>query len=104
MEWYVFYHNFNERKIEKLNIFDHSSFAEDFKKLKKKENDIDKFAEELRLDLFYYFCSKCEYELVITPWIGEAEDIKVDVYGQVMLNFDKFLDYVWNFKENRRKN
>ena len=62
----------------------------------------DKFAEALRKDLFYYFCSKAEYELIFSPWVGgdkEKESIKVDIYTQVMNNFDIFLDYVWNSKD-----
>ena len=26
--------------------------------------------------------------------------VKVDVYDQIMLNYDVFVDYIWNFKES----
>lgn len=69
--------------------------------------------------LQYYFWAKCEYEVVITSWpiyinVQEFNKIKesstdpkylftidtdlskkIDVYDQVMLNRDLFINYVW---------
>lgn len=97
-EWNVYRYNMNRRKIEPFNIFDHWSFSEDVKKYKKKCKDKDEFAEELKHSLFYYFWSKAEYEVLISPWCGgsEKDAVKIDVYSQVMLNWDKFVEYVWN--------
>lgn len=49
----------------------------------------------------YYYWAKCEWEVIISPWIAQHNDneIKVDVYWQVMNNWDIFLDYVWNNKK-----
>ena len=103
LKWNVFYHDINKQKITTLNIFNHWKFAEDVQKSLKKFKDKDEFAEELRRDLFYYFGSKCEYEVVVKPWAGGRghEDIKVDIYTQVMNNFEVFVDYVWNSKIHR---
>lgn len=102
LKWNVFYYSTNKHKITTLNIFDHWRFSEDVEKNLKEIKDKDKFAEALRKDLFYYFCSKAEYELIFSPWVGgekEKESIKVDIYTQVMNNFDVFLNYVWNSKD-----
>ena len=49
----------------------------------------------------YYFWSKCEWEVLISPWVGgNDEEIKVDVAWQIMNNWDVFVDYTWN---NRKK-
>ena len=103
LKWNVFYHDINRQKITTLNIFNHWKFAEDVQKSLKKFKDKDEFAEELRRDLFYYFGSKCEYEIVVKPWAGGRghEDIKVDIYTQVRNNWDVFVDYVWNSKIHR---
>lgn len=104
LEWQVFYHNFNANQIQPFNIFDHWKFNEDVTSdLRRCSNKVD-FAAKLRSHLFYYFCSKCEWEIVIGPWAGSREkcEIKVDVYGQVMLNWRAFLDYVWSSKRSRR--
>lgn len=38
------------------------------------------------------------YKIDICPDVGR----KIDIYTQVMLNFDVFCDYVWNYKEEKR--
>lgn len=103
LEWNVFYHDINRQKITTFNIFNHWKFAEDVQKSLKKFKDKDEFAEQLRRDLFYYFGSKCEYEVLIAAWVGgrNTDDIKVDVYTQVMNNWNVFLGYVWNSKIHR---
>ena len=135
LEWNVFYHNINKNKIETLNIFKHSRFNDDVQKALKKIKDKSEFAEHLRRDLFYYFGSKCEYEVVITTFppyitmkeldklneerashkeryerdyvrlnVGLDTGAKIDIYTQVMNNWDLFLDYVWNSKWRRDDN
>ena len=102
IKWNVFYHDSNSGKIDTYNIFDHSSFHLYVKKAAKKCQTKDEFAKNLRSELMYYFWSKCEWEVLISPWISsrENEEMKIDVCWQVMNNWDVFLDYVWN---NKRK-
>lgn len=132
LKWNVYTHNFNSKEIKIFNIFDHSRFLEDVKKDLKKYADKEEFSERLRGHLFYYFGSKCEWEVVITSWVPhitiselnrlneEREktlkeynrepyrlyvnpDVgeKTDVYEQVMLNWDLFVDYVWSHKKGK---
>ena len=51
----------------------------------------------------YYFWGRSEYEVVIYPWCGggEKESKKIDVYTQIMMNWDKFVEYVWGFKKKQ---
>lgn len=96
MEWYVYRYNINSRKVERFNIFNHGSFSEDFEKLRQKGLERDGFAEELNRLLMYYFWSKYEYEVVVgelTDRQNKAEE-KVDIYDQVRMNWQQFLDYV----------
>lgn len=44
----------------------------------------------------YYFWSKTEWEVIVSPWVGKGGDEKIDVYDQLKLNWDKFVDYVWS--------
>ena len=103
MKWIVYYHDFNGQKMTTFNIFDHGGFTSDVAKSLKKFKNKEDFAKQLRSDLFYYFGSKCEYEVIIAPWVGgrDTKEIKIDIYNQVMLNWDVFLDYVWNSKKRR---
>lgn len=99
MKWNVFYYNANKQKIDMFNIFEHRSFLEYVEKAKKEySNDKEKFAKRLKSELLYYFWAKAEWEVIIAPWVGgdrENDAVKIDVYEQVMSNWDVFVDYVW---------
>ena len=103
LKWYVYYHHWNGNEIKTFNIFNHCGFRDDVEKYLKKYKDKEEFAEKLKGSLMYYFWSKCEWEIVITPWVGNrnTKDIKIDVYDQVMNNWDIFVDYVYNSKVRR---
>lgn len=98
LEWNVYIGDFNNRRIEVHNIFDHWSFYNDCLKNKKKNGkDREAFFEEMRKDLMYYYWSKCEWEIILQHWPTREDfhDLKIDVYDQVRLNWDAFTDYVW---------
>ena len=97
--WNVYYENFNKRKIETFNIFKHYRFWEDcIKNKKKNKNNKDNFVEQLRRDLRYYYWSKSEWEIILTSWSlrKDFDEEKIDVFDQIELNWDRFVDYVWN--------
>ena len=99
MEWYVYYYDFNGQKIVTWNIFRNWVFKESVEKLlKDKKLNRKEFAEKLKTKLMYCFWSKTEYEVIISPWVGKGDEEKIDIYDQVMLNFDRFVEYVWSFK------
>lgn len=102
LKWNVYYHAINGDRIQTFNVFDHSGFAKSVADAAKRHKDKDEFAEKLRRELFYYFGSKCEWEVLISPWVGgrNTKPRKVDVYGQVMLNWDVFVDYVWEHRKS----
>lgn len=95
---------------------------------RKYKNKFEEFAEHVRKSLQYYYWSKSEYETVITTWPPyiESEELnrlnkekhereirnrpfyrdavnlttrhKIDIYTQIMMNWDRFIDYIWNNK------
>lgn len=102
MKWNAYYYNTNKREIEIFNIFNHIIFSKNVEKHLKECNDKEEFGKALNMELMYYFWSKAEWEIIITPWVGgdrEKEAKKIDVYKQVIANWDIFLDYVWSYKE-----
>lgn len=106
LEWKAYYHNWNNNRIVEFNVFDHGSFYDDCKKNARKNNhDFDAFCEQLRKDAMYWFWSKCEWEIVLAPWIraDSTKPIKVDAYEQVMLNWDAFCKYVWEHGAELRR-
>lgn len=98
IEWYVYYHDSNHNKIDTYNIFEHDSFKKEFNALLKCDLTKEVFADQLKHILMYYFWSKCQWETVLKPWVGDMNiGKKIDVYDQVILNWDKFVDYCWSF-------
>ena len=106
IEWYAYYHDYNKNEIRPFNVFDHCDFLNDCKKnAKANAKDYDRFCEQLRRDLQYYYWSKCEWELVLIPWVSRHEkcEEKVDVADQIMLNWKAFCDYVWSHGAELRR-
>ena len=98
-EWKVYIYNINLQKIEVYNIFNHGSFNEHCRKALKQAKDKNEFARLVKNELRYYFWSKREWEIEIVDWLGHQKNgLKTDVFKQVCLNFDVFVDYVWGFK------
>ena len=96
LEWNVFVEINNE--IKTMNIFHLSTrFTEGFERaLKnyKKHKDFDSFVKDVKTALMCAYWAKSEYEVVINHWIGRAEGRKIDVYEQVNINWDRFVEYL----------
>ena len=101
MEWYVTYQDFNSQKFKRVNIL---KYYEDFiKKLKKKVNSYEEFAEGLRREMAYRFWSKCEWEVVLKrengrlymlPWPPHENDVGVDVTDDLFFDWNRFFDKI----------
>lgn len=51
----------------------------------------------------YMYWSRCQYELVLKPWVGHDNEKKVDVHWQLMHNLDLVTSILMlnlGFKEN----
>lgn len=104
--WNVYEFAFGESKPCTVNVFDHFRFGKGLYKLKRKKlTNRDEFDKELQSLLMYSFWSKCEYELVLLPWPCGTDDKghKIDVYNQIMINFGRFSDYVWENQKSIAK-
>ena len=97
IEWNVYCYNTNKNSIEKFNIFNHRSFSNAIKELFSKKLKKEEFENRVRGELMYYFWSKSEYEILISDWTTEKTKVKVDIYNQIMMNWDRFIDYVFTF-------
>lgn len=95
VEWFVYTYNPNEGKIEHYNVLGDDIIL---KELHKKNASKEDFSELLRREFMYYFRSKEEWEIVISGWEGSTgeESVKVDVYDQLRMNWQQFIDYCWN--------
>lgn len=93
MKWNVYRFDMNKKTMEIFNVFNHSSFYNEVMELDPYDSE---FANELRKCTQYYFWSKTEYEIILSPWpsIRETIEEKVDIYNQLRLNWEHFVNYV----------
>lgn len=99
--WNVVHFNINVRKMEPYNVLSHSSFRKDIKTMSVPRKP--DFEDRLRRMAQYHFWSKCEWEILISEWppAPASRNVveKVDVYDQLRLNWDKFVEYVWRHRK-----
>ena len=103
VEWNAYYYNYNSRKVETHNVFNHWRFIEySAKYIKKYKDDPKALEEQIRRELMYYYWSKYEWEVIVAPFTSnpkEEEEKKLDVYEQVMLNWNIFFEYFWEHRK-----
>ncbi|MBP5423889.1 MAG: hypothetical protein J6Y78_15755 [Paludibacteraceae bacterium] len=101
-EWYVYVENSNQKCIEKFNVFRSFNFLNGCKKTFKKFKEVEDIEKEIKSWAMYSFWSKCEYEIVLNSLFDSEKhkfkEEKIDVYDQLMLNWDSFFKYVLEHK------
>ena len=101
LEWNAYTYDFNRGEIRVINILNNSRLLGDIAKaFKECGDDKDKFAEEVRRWCMYYYWSKCEYEIIVSsfPPSERLPGVKIDVYEQIRLNWDVFINYILEHK------
>lgn len=102
MEWNVYFADINRLNIYSLNVFKHQGF---YNSLKNDINicsfDKNEFEKKLNKNCIYYFSAKCEFEIILTcnPEWDRFNKKKIDIYDQLRMNWDKFVNYVWDNKD-----
>lgn len=107
IHWYVYIENVNRQTIEVVDLFDGYYMSKECPKiLEECGEDKEQFAKLLKDALMYQYWSRCEYEIILTGWPPPNKDrfreLKIDVFSQIRLNWDAFIDYVWAHREELR--
>ena len=103
LKWFVFVEDINKKRIKVYNIFEHKDFMEDcdgaWGNYKNKHHDFSRYQEDIDGILMYYFWCKCEWEIILSnfPPSDSFHEKKIDVYQQVKINWDKFIDYIFSY-------
>ena len=106
LEWNVYISDWNNKEIRPHNVFRHGGFLEDCKKAARKyAKDREAFEKEIRNSMMYWYWSKCEWEIILSHWPSRpsAPDLRVDVSDQVLLNWEPFINYVWDHAVELRR-
>lgn len=99
--WNVILYDYNtgEEGFRVFNVFNSYYFYDRLirikKELKKNPNNFEWFNEQLNSAAFGAFCGKFEYEMWIIPH-NNSKSERVDVYGQLKLNWNLFAQYTWD--------
>lgn len=78
LQWNVYVHNFNSNQIKIFNIFNHGRFLKDVKDSLKSSKDKNEFMDKLRSSLFYYYCGKAEWEIIVTSLTSHIKTEELD--------------------------
>ena len=105
LEWNVYKEDFNRKRIVKSNVFNYVGFLEGCKKAYRKykqDDQVKDLEKEIRSLAMYYFWAKCEYEIILTGWPPPKsgfEEMKIDIYDQLTMNWDYFFKYITDHKK-----
>lgn len=102
MEWYVYRHDTNKGKIIKYNVVNTGVIDHLIKMLNQIKEEkghwcYDDFTAAAMQIYRYYYWGKCEHEIIIKEWVGREAEEKVDVFDQLMLNWDIFVDHLYDY-------
>ena len=90
---------FHKDKLTHYNVFNNRLFSEAIDLLFSiPELSFEEFSETVKRKAQWQFCNRCEYEMVLLPWPVGPEDnrYKMDVFEQLEVNWDRFIDYLWD--------
>ena len=81
--------NVNTEKFEFYDVMPYFIRCYDeAKKRKKQPKTYEEFKEFIKGKSMYMYCGRCEWEIVLKPWVGNSKEKKVDVHWQLMHNLD----------------
>ena len=99
LEWNVFVHDINKRQMKIFNVFNHGRYRKEIIELLNCRYDytLEEFKEKVKASTMYYYWCKCEWEILIAPWVGDfdKDSIKIDVYKQLEINWNHYIKYLW---------
>lgn len=102
-QYNVFYYNMNKKTIETVNVIKY--MLPFIKKLRQTDMTRDEFDREVKSEVMYEFWSKAEWEIIISGWCGDGnEETKIDVYDQIIANWEVFSNICWRIYLGRGNN
>ena len=104
IHWYVYEEDVNARTIEVVDLLSHPYMKRELPAILEQCNGSkDEFAKLIRTALMYQYWARCEYEIILTGWPPpnptRFKDLKIDIFDQVSMNWDAFIDYIWTHRE-----
>lgn len=95
--------NVNTRQFEFYDVMPYFVRCYDDTKKENRPKTYEEFKEFVQGWSRYMYWARCQYELVLKPWVGHDKEQKVDVHWQLMHNLDLVTSILMlnlGFKEN----
>lgn len=91
--FYVIIEDVNKQEFVKYDVMKY--LVNEYHEAKPKDKPITRteFTEFVENKSRYMYWSRCEYEIILKPWIGnQTKERKIDVYWQIENNIDIVVD------------
>ena len=101
--FYVLNWDFNTDDLEEYDILPY--FRECYKKLNKNKRPktVNEWKDFVKNKGMYQFWSRCQYEIIVTGWPQQKNEVKVDVWRQIEMNIDVIVDILMEeFGQNKK--
>lgn len=80
--------DFNGKNLTTTDVLPY--FRDEYKRAKKNERPqtINEWKEFIKRWGMYRYWSRCEYEIIVSPWPAQDKRVKIDVWDQINSNID----------------
>lgn len=92
--WRVITARGNKNEIKFYNVFHHTAFSCEVAKALMCRIGRQQISEKIKRSAHYYFWCKCEWEVIVSDWTRQKMEEKIDVYAQLEMNWEQFIDYI----------
>lgn len=82
----VVWWDFNKSAPEPYDIMPY--LVQRYNEISNKPETFDEFKEFIKRQSLSQWWSRCEYEVILSPWPVQDKEVKIDIHSQVMMNLD----------------
>lgn len=97
LEWNVLMWDSNAKKVVNYNVLGKELIERLHKEIVRKKTitNYEQLKETVRSWCMYYYCSKCECEIMVGGWFAEEDEFeKIDAWRQIEMNLDRMCEYI----------
>lgn len=84
----------NANKLISYNVLPY--FIREYTELAKDKRPVtdEQWREFVRRKGMYMYWSRCEYEIIISPWPTQDKEVKIDIWKQIEMNIDLLINVI----------
>lgn len=86
--FYTIVDDINSQEFVKYDVMPYLVRSYDDKKKDERPKTFDEFKKFIENASRYMYWARCEYEVILKPWVSRTKERKIDVHWQLMNNLD----------------